>query len=220
MKDNTKSNSYINFSWNGTKLQLYSNQVLLIPSTRELLISDIHLGKAEYFQLNGIPLTNNEDENNINRIYKIINKFKPRKLIILGDLFHSKYSLNKNLIYKVEKLFKTFENKIELIEGNHDKGCQINNISFLKEKKSLNLIFTHEPITKKENNILNICGHYHPKLILKNKQDKLSLKCFAFDSFNNNLYLPSFGDLTGGFLCKKNFKKWAIISEKSIVEIS
>ena len=219
MKNNNKYSS-IDFYWNDTKLELYSSQVLFIPSTRELLISDIHIGKAAYFQLNGIPLTNNEDENNINRIYKLIYKFKPKKLIILGDLFHSRYSLNKNLIYKVERLFNTFNEKIELIEGNHDKGCQINNIPYLKEKKSLNLLFTHEPIAKKDNNTLNICGHYHPKLTLKNNQDKLSFKCFAFDSLGNNLYLPSFGDLTGGFLCKKHFKKWALISENNIVEIS
>ena len=210
----------INFSWNGTKLELYASQVLFIPSTRELLISDIHIGKAEYFQLNGIPITNNEDENNLNRIYKLINKFEPNKLIILGDLFHSRHSFNKNLIYKVERLFNSYKNKIELIEGNHDKGCQIRNMPYLKEKKSLNLIFTHEPIKKKDNRTLNICGHYHPKLTLKNYQDKLSFKCFAFDSFNNNLYLPSFGDLTGGFLCKEHFKKWAIISENNIIEIN
>ena len=216
----SKKFPYINFSWNGTKLELYANQVLFIPLTRELLISDIHIGKAEYFQLNGIPLTNHEDENNLSRIYKLINQFKPRKIVILGDLFHSRYSLNKNLIYKVEKLFKTFKNKIELIEGNHDKGCHLNDISYLKQKSSLNLIFTHEPIAKKDNYTLNICGHYHPKLMLKNNQDKLSFKCFAYDSFNNNLYLPSFGDLTGGFLCRKHFKKWAIISENNIVEIS
>ena len=210
----------INFSWNGTKLELYASQVLFIPSTRELLISDIHIGKAEYFQLNGIPITNNEDENNLNRIYKLINKFEPNKLIILGDLFHSRHSFNKNLIYKVERLFNSYKNKIELIEGNHDKGCQIRNMPYLKEKKSLNLIFTHEPIKKKDNRTLNICGHYHPKLTLKNYQDKLSFKCFAFDSINNNLYLPSFGDLTGGFLCKEHFKKWAIISENNIIEIN
>ena len=217
---NIKTSPSTNFSWNGTKIELYASQVIFIPQTRELLISDVHIGKAEYFQLNGIPLTNNEDENNINRIYKLINQFQPSKLVILGDLFHSRLSLNKNLIYKVERLFKTFKNKIELIEGNHDKGCQISGISYLKEKKSLNLIFTHEPIKIKDNNKLNICGHYHPKLILKNNQDKLSFKCFAFDSLNNNLYLPSFGDLTGGFLCKKHFKKWAIISKNNIVEIS
>ena len=80
---NSKTCSSINFSWNGTQIELYASKVLFIPLTRELLISDIHIGKAEYFQLNGIPLTNNEDENNINRIYKLINQIKPRKLVIM-----------------------------------------------------------------------------------------------------------------------------------------
>ena len=113
---NNKTCSYINFSWNGTKLELYASQALFIPLTGELLISDIHIGKAEYFQLNGIPLTNNEDENNINRIYKLINQLKPKKLVILGDLFHSRYSLNKNLIYKLEQNFKSFKKFFQFID--------------------------------------------------------------------------------------------------------
>mgnify|MGYP001428266562 CR=1 FL=1 len=217
MKTKLKSNS-INFYWEGTELRLYSNQVLFVVNTKELLISDVHIGKAEYFQLNGIPLTNNQDETNINRIYRVIDKLKPLKLVILGDLFHSKYSLNKNLLNKLDKLFKYIKN-VELIEGNHDRGCFIKNITYLKKKKSLNLIYSHEPLKTTTKGILNICGHYHPKIVLKNKFDKLSFKCFALDSTKNNLFLPSFGDLTGGYLCKKHFKKWAIISENNIIEV-
>ena len=40
------------------------------------------------------------------------------------------------------------------------------------------------------------------------------------DTNNKNvLYLPAFGDLTGGYPCKKLFKKWAIVSEEEIIEI-
>ena len=65
---------------------------VISTETKELLICDIHLGKAEYFQQNGIPLTNNSDKNNFARIKKIVKSYSPKKLIILGDLFHSKYS--------------------------------------------------------------------------------------------------------------------------------
>ena len=87
------------------------------------------------------------------------------------------------------------------------------------DKRSSNFIFSHEPIGKFENNILNICGHYHPKISLKNSKDKLSFKCFAMDEKNNTLYLPAFGDLTGGYPCKDAFRKWAIISEKEIIAL-
>ena len=35
----------------------------------------------------------------------------------------------------------------------------------------------------------------------------------------NTLFLPAFGDLTGGYTCKKSFKKCAIVSEEEIIEI-
>ncbi len=206
--------------WGKSTLEMLPTRALLLPQTRELLICDVHLGKGEYFQKNGIPLTNNSDEQNLLRIKNIVNKHNPNKLIILGDLFHSKYSISESLKSKVELLSKTLNIKIELIVGNHDRGCKVKNITLLDYKRSNNFIFSHEPIgSKLKDNILNICGHYHPKVYLKNSKDKLSFRCFALDEKENVLYLPAFGDLTGGFPCKNTFKKWAIISEKQIVQI-
>ncbi len=206
-------------NWGDVSLEMLPSKALLLPQTNELLICDIHLGKAEYFQQNGIPLTNNSDEQNLLNIKNIVENYKPKKLIILGDLFHSKYSISESLKNKVENLSESLNIKIELIVGNHDIGCKVKNISFIKYKRSSNFIFSHEPIGIFENKILNICGHYHPKTFLKNSKDKLSFKCFAMDKKNNILYLPSFGDLTGGYPCKSSFKKWVIIPEREIIEI-
>ena len=96
--------STFKFYWEGTLLEMLPSRALFLPATKELLICDIHLGKAEYFQRNGIPLTNNLDANNFARIKKIVKKYSPEKLIILGDLFHSKFSIDKNLKKKVEEL--------------------------------------------------------------------------------------------------------------------
>ena len=207
------------FHWGNSLLEMLPTRALLLPKTSELLICDIHLGKGEYFQKKGIPLTNNSDEENLLRIKNIVKKYNPNKLIILGDLFHSKYSISESLKSKVELLATTLNIKIELIVGNHDLGCKVKNISFLDFKISNNLILSHEPIDNFEDNFLNICGHYHPKVYLKNSKDKLSFRCFALDEKENIFYLPAFGDLTGGFPCKNSFKKLAIISEKQIVPI-
>ena len=207
------------FHWGNSSLEMLPTRALLLPQTNELLICDIHLGKGEYFQQNGIPLTNNSDEQNLLRIKNIVKEHSPNKLIILGDLFHSKYSISESLKCKVELLAETLNIKIELIVGNHDLGCRVKNINFLDFKRSNNFIFTHEPIEKFEDNILNICGHYHPKIYLKDSKDKLSFRCFALDEKKHVFYLPAFGDLTGGYPCKNSFKKWAIISDKQIVQI-
>jgi DNA ligase-associated metallophosphoesterase len=211
--------SSFKFYWEDTLLEMLPSRALFLPITKELLICDVHLGKAEYFQQNGIPLTNNSDENNFSRIKKIVKKYSPEKLIILGDLFHSKFSIDKTLQKKVEDLPKLTKTNVELVLGNHDVGCNIKNIKILNNIKTKNIIFSHEPVNLADNKTLNICGHYHPKLYLKNGRDKLSFRCFAMDNNKNTLFLPAFGDLTGGYPCKKSFKKWAIISEKEILEI-
>jgi len=51
--------STFKFYWEDTLLEMLPSRALFLPETKELLICDIHLGKAEYFQQNGIPLTNN-----------------------------------------------------------------------------------------------------------------------------------------------------------------
>jgi len=211
--------SSIKFYWKDTLLEMLPLRALFLPETKELLICDIHLGKAEYFQQNGIPLTNNSDENNFSRIKKIVKKYSPEKLIILGDLFHSKFSVDKTLQKKVEDLPELLKTNIELVLGNHDAGCDIKNFKISNIIKTNNIIFSHEPVNSENNKTLNICGHYHPKLFLKNKGDKLSLRCFAMDVSKNILYLPAFGELTGGYPCKKSFVKWAIVSEEEIIEI-
>ena len=211
--------SSFKFYWEDTLLEMLPSRALFLPETKELLICDIHLGKAEYFQLNGIPLTNDSDENNFTRIKKLVKKYSPEKLIILGDLFHSKFSIDKTLQKKVEDLPELLKTNVELVLGNHDVGCEIKNLKISNIRKTKNISFSHEPVNSTDNKTLNICGHYHPKIYLKNKSDKLSFRCFAMDMKNNTLYLPAFGDLTGGYPCKKSFKKWVIISEEEIIEI-
>ena len=210
--------SSFKFYWKDTLLQMLSSRALFLPKTKELLICDIHLGKAEYFQQNGIPLTNNSDENNFARIKKLVKKYNPAKLIILGDLFHSKYSIEKTLQKKMEDLPELLKTNIELVLGNHDVGCDIKNIKVFDIKTTKNIIYSHAPVNLADKETLNICGHYHPKLYLKNKGDRLSFRCFAMDMNKNILYLPAFGDLTGGYQCEKSFKKWAIISDEEIFE--
>ena len=125
-----KKSSY-KFYWKNTLLVMLPLRALFLVETKELLICDVHLGKAEYFQQNGIPLTNNSDENNFSRIKKIVKKYSPDKLIILGDLFHSKFSIDKTLQKKVEDLPELLKTNIELVLGNHDVGCDIKSLKIL-----------------------------------------------------------------------------------------
>ena len=132
--------SSFKFYWKNILLEMIPSRALFLPKTKDLLICDIHLGKAEYFQQNGFPLTNNSDENNFERIKKIVKKYRPEKLIILGDLFHSKYSIGKTLQKKVEDLPELLKTNVELVLGNHDEGCDIKNIKIFDIKRLIILL--------------------------------------------------------------------------------
>ena len=147
--------SSFKFFWEDTLLEMLPSRALFIPETKELLICDIHLGKAEYFQQNGIPLTNNSDKNNFARIKKIVKKYSPEKLIILGDLFHSKYAIDKTLQKNVENLPELLKTNVELILGNHDVGCDIKNIKIFDNRKTKNITFSHEPVKSENKNTLS-----------------------------------------------------------------
>ena len=162
--------SSFKFSWEDTLLEMLPSRALFLPETKELLICDIHLGKAEYFQQNGIPLTNNSDKNNFARIKKIVKRYSAEKLIILGDLFHSKYSIDKTLQKKVEDLPKLLKTNVELVLGNHDVGCDIKSLKIFNIRKTKNLSFSHEPVNLTDKNnfarIKKIVKRYSPEKLI------------------------------------------------------
>jgi len=131
--------SSFKFYWEDTLLEMLPSRALFLPRTKELFICDIHLGKADYFQQNGIPLTNNSDKDNIARIKKIVKRYSPKKLILLGDLFHNKYSIDNTLQKKVEDLPELLKTNVELVLGNHDVGCDIKNIKIFDIRKNKNI---------------------------------------------------------------------------------
>ena len=81
--------SSIKIFWKENLIELFPSRSLFIHQTKELLISDVHIGKGDYFQLNGIPLTNNNDNSNFQRISDLIKKIKPKKLINATPALHT-----------------------------------------------------------------------------------------------------------------------------------
>ena len=127
MKNNLRSS--IKLLWNNTTIELLPSRSILIKETGELLISDIHLGKGEYYQANGIPLTNYQDLFNFKRIINLVENIKPKKLIILGDLFHSKLAISEELEYKVDSrsnLSLRASNSLNVVTPSHN--CTISSV--------------------------------------------------------------------------------------------
>ncbi|MEM6868364.1 MAG: metallophosphoesterase, partial [Cyanobacteria bacterium P01_C01_bin.121] len=105
----------------GQRLQLLDDKGLYIPDVEALLVSDVHLGKAETFQSFGIPISNEMNEENLNRLRSLCQQTQPKKLFILGDLFHSKQSLVPEVLISWDTFLIETSAEVTLIVGNHDR---------------------------------------------------------------------------------------------------
>jgi uncharacterized protein len=186
----------------GVRLQLLAEKAAYLEDKQTLLVADIHLGKSETFQSLGIPISNQVNQTTLNRLEQLCLKFKPQRLFILGDLFHSKYALVDEVLEGWSQFQAAIDAEVVLIVGNHDrhliqalKNASIQCLTHAIEVDNLRL--SHEPSPQRE--FLNICGHIHPCVHLKEKLDQLRLPCFYLDRTQNLLVLPSFGEFTGAY---------------------
>lgn len=164
-----------------------------------MLLADLHLGKAVHFRKAGIPAPQAVEDTNFDRLISLLLTFKPARVVLLGDLFHSDY----NMVWEEwENLLQQFsEVSFELVPGNHDILPES-----LYQQSRLHVrplvykegpfCFTHEPLEDIPEGLYNLCGHIHPGVKLHgNGRQSLRLPCFYFGAQQG--ILPAFGAFTG-----------------------
>lgn len=185
------------------RLRLLDDKALYLPDEEALLVSDVHLGKAETFQSLGIPISNRMNEENLDRLRSLCQQTCAKKLFILGDLFHSKQSLVPEVLVAWDKFLKEIAAETTLIVGNHDRRLVADlpplEMNCLTDSVRLGtFLLSHEPKAQR-GSLLNICGHIHPVVKLRSRTDTLRLPCFFVEENLRRLTLPSFGEFTGGY---------------------
>lgn len=207
----------------GTELQLLPEKAIYIEHLQMLLVSDVHLGKSETFQAAGIPISNQVNQDSLDRLQALCLKMQPKTLIILGDLFHSRFSLVKDVLDGWSRFLDAVDLEVKLIIGNHDRALvnsltQLSIACFTDALQCDRLLLSHEPSSQPK--ALNICGHIHPCVRIRTKLDNLRLPCFYLEHQQNRIVLPSFGTFTGGY--EVALKKGAIayvIAENTVVQL-
>lgn len=189
------------FICQGETLELHPEKGLYWPKEETLFLADMHFGKIRHFRKAGIGLPNETIHDNMKRLCDLILKLKAKRVIFLGDLFHSDYNSEWEIFADTMALFPKVI--FELIMGNHD-------IIGRELFESAGLI-CHDPVLKlgpfllvhdhldpriKEMDGFRLCGHVHPGIRLAGKAKmRLRLPCFYFDK--NYGILPAFGGFTG-----------------------
>lgn len=183
----------------GEELQLIGEKAVFWTKEKMLIISDVHLGKVNHFRKAGIPVPSKANQKNIEVLIQLLQDIKPERVIFLGDLFHSSYNQEWEVLGQVLDHFPDIS--FELVKGNHDI---LGEHQYVKHKIKLHelyitrepFIFTHEPLAEIPMGFYALAGHIHPGVLMKGKgRQRLRLPCFWFGKDQG--LLPAFGEFTG-----------------------
>lgn len=184
----------------GVELVLTAQRVIYIPSIDALVLSDMHVGKSGHFQKYGIPIAKNVLLNDLRRLQDCIEHFSPKKVIVVGDLFHANYNSDLETFRQWLQHFSTLE--FVLVRGNHDRlpnslYQKLNLIVFNERWQLRDLEFVHDTENHQfEEQKITFSGHVHPGVFLKGKgRQRIKLPCFV--ETNHEIILPAFSEFTG-----------------------
>jgi DNA ligase-associated metallophosphoesterase len=181
----------------GEKFFLLFHKAIFRPSSRQLILADIHLGKTSHFRKHGLPLPPQSHLKDLDKLRFLIAEWQPSTVLILGDLFHSQY--NREWLWFKALLMEHPNITFILVEGNHDilppAEYQLPNLLNADLLEEENFIFSHAPLEDIKNK-LNFCGHLHPGIRLTGiARQSITLPCFY--NTHRHFVIPAFGDLTG-----------------------
>lgn len=200
-------------------LQLLPEKAIYWRKKNTLIMGDLHLGKAGHFRKSGIPISERVHAQDVLAIEKLIDRFKPIRVIFLGDLFHSDYNQSWEPFKRWMEERKTIH--FQLILGNHDilspEKYSVKNLEVLDQLEEAPFTFTHEPSATP---YYNIAGHIHPAIRMKGRgRQSVKLPCFYFGT--KGAILPAFGAFTGtaALKAKKGDQIFAI-ADNQVVKVS
>ena len=189
-------------------------------SENTLIISDVHLGKASHFRINGLRIPSNVIEQNFIQLDLVLKRFSPRRVLFLGDLFHSSFNEEWN---RFEKWIADYDHmEFVLVEGNHDvldpKKYSSIGIKVVEELIEGPFLFTHIPL-EEDRSEYNIAGHIHPGVRLRGKaKQSMRLPCFFFGKHQG--ILPAFGELTGQHALRpKKSDSIYIVAKDAVIKV-
>lgn len=185
-----------------TELVLLPENAIFVPAWNTLLLADIHFGKVNHFRRNGIGIPNKAAEHDYNLLANLLESINPQKVIILGDLFHSKG--NMDLFRLNEFLIQHPHIQFQLVPGNHDKAglkqMASMAIEILPNCYNINgFLLCHDAseVDPYQTNYI-LSGHVHPAFTIAGKgRQFLKLPCFYFTPKMG--ILPAFGNFKGSY---------------------
>ena len=168
-----------------------------------LIVSDLHFGKTGHFRKAGIAVPQSLYKDDIQRLMAQIQYFKPKTLIVVGDMFHSHANKELELFARWRADFPDL--LIQLVLGNHDilsrKWYSATSIDVSEGSLKVGCFcFQHDRgdcgIDEDAGTEYIFSGHIHPGITIYGLgKQSLRFPCFYFT--DTYCVLPAFSHFTG-----------------------
>lgn len=208
-------------------LELAGHRVLATPTRalvweKTIFIADVHFGKDATFRSASLWTPPGATQDNLSRLSALLRTYRARRLVILGDLFHSVHAA------ETVPAIRRWRNRrpgceVFIIAGNHDRhaGNIARECGFQMEAEGFPLgpwTLRHHPAQTSPG--FTLCGHIHPVATLQGQgRQRLRLPCFLVSS--TQCTLPAFGAFTGGHVVRPHLDEAVLaIAENTIIRFN
>ena len=184
------------FEFGGEQFEIAGEAAIYWRAQDALLVSDLHLEKASAFALSGQMLPPYDSVSTLEDISVLCRKYKPAKIISLGDNFHDddgEHRLAESAAAMLVDL--ACDTEWIWITGNHDRAVSgVWGGKAFDELTLSGITLRHEAERGDPNP--EISGHFHPKFRQVLRGRMVARRCFV--KTPRKMIMPAFGALTGG----------------------
>jgi DNA ligase-associated metallophosphoesterase len=189
-------------AWAGEQLLLDGERALAWPARSTVVVADVHLGKDGAFRRAGYALPAGETQVDLERLGRLVERHRARRLLVLGDFVHAPPAAADPLLAALAQWLAARPTlALEVVIGNHDRPSAGAPLSRLVQWRAEGLRegpfeWRHAAAATSDPAAHQVCGHVHPALRLRSGPHSLRLPVFALES--RRLTLPAFAGFSGG----------------------
>lgn len=203
----------------GEELNLLPERALFWPVQKTLIVADLHWGKSAHFRKHGIAIPATTQTQDEIKLANLINEYRIERLIIAGDMFHSKHNNEVEIFTHWRNSHSSLH--IDLVTGNHDILPEEKYSDWQLKVHNTGLhagqfFIAHDA----PENCADFCihGHVHPAIrISRRGHNTMKLSCFCEDE--DRLILPAFGQFTGNYILDPaEHKHIYVIADKTVMK--
>lgn len=178
---------------------------LWLKKEKILVISDLHIGYEGMLEHQGVFVPKFQLKDILGRLERILDKVKPEKIVVSGDLKHAFGEILKQEWQDTLKLLDFLLERcgeVILVKGNHDVFLEPiasrKGIKIVDDYSANNFFITHGDKIKETSASIIIIGHEHSAINLKEGVKRETYKCFLKGKWQGKkiIVLPSFNPIS------------------------